>query len=98
MTNIQQTRKPAPSPGNPMGWPEELLPLFQRAITVEYASLTRAGTRSPTPLRPTYLPKGRWVHLWTGKESSDAKAQGRTQAGGATVARAGMLRSESSAP
>ena len=28
---------------NPAGWPEELLPLFERAITVEYASLTRAG-------------------------------------------------------
>ena len=29
---------------NPAGWPEELLLLFERAITVEYASLTRANT------------------------------------------------------
>ena len=58
MTNIQQTRKPAPSPGNPMGWPEELLPFFERAITVEYASLTRAGAPVTYPLTPYVSAKG----------------------------------------
>ena len=28
---------------NPAGWPEAALEMFQRAITVEYTSLTRAG-------------------------------------------------------
>ena len=30
MTHIHQTRKSAPSTGNSMGWPEELLPLCRR--------------------------------------------------------------------
>lgn len=37
---------------NPAGWPEELLPLFERAITVEYASLTRANTPVTYPVPP----------------------------------------------
>lgn len=37
---------------NPAGWPEELLPLFRRAITCECATLTRAGGPITTPLTP----------------------------------------------
>ncbi len=49
MANTHQTTSPTLSTENPMGWPEELLPLFERALTVEYASLTRTGPPSPTP-------------------------------------------------
>lgn len=37
---------------NPAGWPEETLPLFARAITVEFASLTRQGAPITFPLTP----------------------------------------------
>ena len=39
-------------PENPGGWPEELLPVFERAMTVQYASLTRAGAPVTYPLTP----------------------------------------------
>jgi hypothetical protein len=42
---------------NPTGWPEELLPLFEGAITVEYASLTRSGAPVTYPVTP-YLGEG----------------------------------------
>ena len=37
---------------NPAGWPEAALGRFQRAITVEYTSLTRAGLPIMIPLTP----------------------------------------------
>jgi hypothetical protein len=37
---------------NPAGWPDPLLPVFDRAVTVEYTSLTRAGEPIMTPLTP----------------------------------------------
>lgn len=37
---------------NPAGWPEAALEMFQRAITVEYTSLTRAGAPIMVPLTP----------------------------------------------
>ncbi len=52
MANTHQTTSPTLSTENPMGWPEELLPLFERALTVEYASLTRAGAPVTYPLTP----------------------------------------------
>ncbi len=53
MTNTHQTKaSSALSTQNPMGWPEELLPLFERALTVEHASLTRAGLPVTYPLTP----------------------------------------------
>lgn len=37
---------------NPAAWPEAALEMFQRAITVEYTSLTRAGAPIMVPLTP----------------------------------------------
>jgi len=37
---------------NPAGWPAAALELFERAITVEYTSLTRAGAPIMVPLTP----------------------------------------------
>lgn len=51
---------------NPAGWPEELLPLFERAITVEYASLTRAGTPVTYPVTPYVGEDGRTLDVSTG--------------------------------
>lgn len=42
---------------NPAGWPSELLAVFERSITVEYASLTRRGTPVTVPTTP-YLGSG----------------------------------------
>ncbi len=52
--------------GNPAGWPEELLPLFERAITVEYASLTRASTPVTYPVTPYVGEDGRTLDVSTG--------------------------------
>ena len=52
--------------GNPAGWPEELLPLFERAITVEYASLTRAGIPVTYPLTPYVGEDGLTLDVSTG--------------------------------
>jgi hypothetical protein len=51
---------------NPAGWPEELLPLFERAVTVEYASLTRAGTPVTYPVTPYVGEDGRTLDVSTG--------------------------------
>ena len=51
---------------NPAGWPEELLPLFERAITVEYASLTRANTPVTYPVTPYVGEDGRTLEVSTG--------------------------------
>lgn len=37
---------------NPAGWPPELLPLFARAVTAEYATLTHTGTPVTFPITP----------------------------------------------
>jgi hypothetical protein len=42
---------------NPAGWPPELLPVFERSITVEYATLTRRNTPVTVPTTP-YLGVG----------------------------------------
>ena len=52
--------------GNPGDWPEELLPFFERAITVEYASLTRAGTPVTYPVTPYVGEDGLTLDLSTG--------------------------------
>jgi hypothetical protein len=51
---------------NPAGWPEELLPLFERAITVEYASLTRTNTPVTYPVTPYVGEDGRTLDVSTG--------------------------------
>ncbi|HET7272027.1 MAG TPA: hypothetical protein VFI90_13190 [Rubrobacter sp.] len=52
--------------GNKAGWPEELLPLFERAITVEYASLTRAGAPVTYPVTPYVGEDGLTLDVSTG--------------------------------
>jgi hypothetical protein len=42
---------------SPAGWPEAVLPVFQRAIAVEYTSLTRTGTPIMVPVTP-YVEQG----------------------------------------
>ncbi len=41
-----------PGGNNPAGWPAPLLPVFDRAVTVEYTSPSRAGEPIMTPLTP----------------------------------------------
>ncbi len=67
MTNTHQTTtSSALSTENSMGWPEELLPLFERALTVEYASLTRAGAPVTYPLTPYVGEDGTTLDVSTG--------------------------------
>jgi hypothetical protein len=49
-----------------MCWPEELLHLFERALTVEYASLTRAGAPVTYPLTPYVGQGGTTLDVSTG--------------------------------
>lgn len=51
---------------NPGGWPEELLPLFEKAITGEYESLTRAGSPVTFPLTPYVGEDGLTLDVSTG--------------------------------
>src|SRR5215217_902128 len=51
---------------NPGGWPEVLLPLFERAITVEYASFTRAGAPITYPVTPYVGEDGLTLDVSTG--------------------------------
>ena len=51
---------------NPAGWPTELLPLFRRAVTAEYASLTRAGDPVTFPVTPYVGDDGRTLDVGTG--------------------------------
>lgn len=48
------------------GWPAELLPLFDAAITTEYASLTRRGTPLTYPLNPYISEDGCSLEVTTG--------------------------------
>ncbi len=51
---------------NPAGWPEELLPVFQHAVTVEFASLTRSGSPVTFPLTPYIGEDARTLDVSTG--------------------------------
>src|SRR3954463_15170496 len=51
---------------NPMGWPDPLLPVFDRAVTVEHTSLTRAGAPITTPLTPFLGEDRRTLDVSTG--------------------------------
>ena len=44
------TQLPMPA-GNPAGWPEEVLPIFERAITCQFATVTRRGTPLTYPAK-----------------------------------------------
>jgi hypothetical protein len=48
------------------GWPQAVLPTIQRAITCEYASLTRAGAPITWPITPYYDEGGTTVDVSTG--------------------------------
>jgi hypothetical protein len=47
-------------------WPAPVLPVFERALTCEYASLTRSGSPVTWPITPFYEPGGRTVDVSTG--------------------------------
>src|ERR687886_732155 len=48
------------------GWPEALVPLFERAITVEYTSLTAAGRPITVPITPYLEADGTTLDVSTG--------------------------------
>jgi hypothetical protein len=48
----------SPGPRNPAAWPDELIEVFERSITTEYASLTRDGRPITVPTTP-YIGDGR---------------------------------------
>jgi hypothetical protein len=50
----------------PVGWPEAVVPIFQHAVTVEYTSLTRAGTPIMVPVTPYLEPEARTLDISTG--------------------------------
>jgi hypothetical protein len=66
MTNTPLASLTTALAGNPAGWPEELLPLFEQAITVEYASLTRAGAPVTYPVTPYVGEDGLTLDVSTG--------------------------------
>ncbi|WP_281689675.1 hypothetical protein [Pseudonocardia thermophila] len=47
-------------------WPTAVLPLFERALTCEYASLTRTGAPITWPVTPFHEPGARTVDVSTG--------------------------------
>jgi hypothetical protein len=51
---------------NPMGWPEACVPFFRRAISCEYATLTRAGQPLTYPITPHVGVDGRTLDVATG--------------------------------
>lgn len=51
---------------DPAGWPDAVRPVLERAITVEYASLTRAGQPIMVPVTPYLSPSGRTLDVSTG--------------------------------
>jgi hypothetical protein len=50
----------------PAGWPEAVVPIFQRAVTVEYLSLTRAGAPIMVPVAPYLEQDARTLDVSTG--------------------------------
>ncbi len=51
---------------NPAGWPNEVLPLFERAFTCEFATLTQPGTPITFPLTPYIGEDERTLDVSTG--------------------------------
>ncbi len=54
------------SSGNPAGWPAEVLDILHRAVTAEFATLTRAGTPITTPTTPYVGDSGLSLDISTG--------------------------------
>lgn len=63
---MPETRDTAALMANPAGWPPEVLPVFQRFLTCEYATLTRAGAPITQPLTPYPGEDGRTLDVSTG--------------------------------
>lgn len=63
--NHQQTRSTLSS-RYPVGWPREVVPLFERAITTEYASLTARGAPLTYPVTPYIAEDGQTLDVSTG--------------------------------
>ena len=51
---------------NPAGWPQELMAVFERSVTVEYASLTRTGAPVTVPTTPYLGATGETLDVSTG--------------------------------
>ena len=51
---------------NPAGWPAELVEVFERSVTVEFATLTRAGTPVTVPTTPYVGRSGATLDVSTG--------------------------------
>src|SRR5215213_11691674 len=51
---------------NPAGWPAEVLQVFERAVTCESATLTKAGAPITWPLTPYVGEDGRTLDVSTG--------------------------------
>jgi hypothetical protein len=51
---------------NPAGWPEEILGIVEKSLTVEYASLTKKGVPITFPLMPQVGENGRTLDVATG--------------------------------
>lgn len=66
MSNLVSTGLPAILRTNPAGWPEDVLPLFDRARTVEYVSLTKTGTPIMVPTTPYIGEEGGTLDVSTG--------------------------------
>jgi hypothetical protein len=60
--------------GNPAGWPEEVLPAFDRYLTCAYATRTRDGTPITYPVTPYVGEDGRTLDVSCGL-TSPAKAE-----------------------
>jgi len=55
-----------PSAANPCGWPDEVMAVLGRAITVEFATLTRAGSPVTIPTTPYLGTEARTLDISTG--------------------------------
>ncbi len=62
----QQQALPVRSSRSSAGWPEEVLPLFERSITTEYASLTAKGQPITYPVTPYIGDDGLTLDVSTG--------------------------------
>src|SRR5215208_5843994 len=51
---------------NPAGWPAEVLPVFEKAITCEWATLTKAGAPVTWPVTPYLGEDGSTIDVSTG--------------------------------
>ena len=66
-SNLSQIQiESTPSVRHPVEWPGQVLPLFERAITTEYASLTARGAPLTYPVTPYIADDGQTLDVSTG--------------------------------